>query len=125
MCGGTAGEIVKSVNEQGRRPVSWKNLDKYKKEKIDPMTESMQHNAGQVTGDMYDSFEMGMEGIGDFVERNTRSLMPQDEGGASQTSDTVSANYSKSSSEKSSKTDKKSKTESKGGTGQTKREFYA
>jgi len=124
MCGGTAGEIVKSVNEQGRRPVSWKNLDKYKKEKIDPMTESMQHNAGQVTGDMYDSFEMGMEGIGDFVERNTRSLMPQDEGG-DQTSDTVSANYSKSSSEKSSKTDKKSKTESKGGTGQTKREFYA
>ena len=125
MCGGTAGEIVKSVNEQGRRPVSWKNLDKYKKEKLDPMTESMQHNAGQVTGDMYDSFEMGMEGIGDFVERNTRSLMPQDEGGDSQTSDTVSANYSKSSSEKSSKTDKKSKTESKGGTGQTKREFYA
>ena len=125
MCGGTAGEIVKSVNKQGTRPVSWKNLDKYKKEKLDPMTESMQHNAGQVTGDMYDSFEMGMEGIGDFVERNTRSLMPQDEGGDSQTSDTVSANYSKSSSEKSSKTDKKSKTESKGGTGQTKREFYA
>lgn len=124
MCGGTAGEIVKSVNKQGTRPVSWKNLDKYKKEKLDPMTESMQHNAGQVTGDMYDSFEMGMEGIGDFVERNTRSLMPQDEGG-DQTSDTVSANYSKSSSEKSSKTDKKSKTESKGGTGQTKREFYA
>ena len=125
MCGGTAGEIVKSTNKQMLRPVSWKNLDKYKKEKLDPMTESMQHNAGQVTGDMYDSFEMGMEGIGDFVERNTRSLMPQDEGGDSQTSDTVSANYSKSSSEKSSKTDKKSKTESKGGTGQTKREFYA
>ena len=124
MCGGTAGEIVKTTNKQMLRPVSWKNLDKYKKEKLDPMTESMQHNAGQVTGDMYDSFEMGMEGIGDFVERNTRSLMPQDEGG-DQTSDTVSANYSKSSSEKSSKTDKKSKTESKGGTGQTKREFYA
>ena len=125
MCGGTAGEIVKSVNEQGRRPVSWKNLDKYKKEKLDPMTESMQHNAGQVTGDMYDSFEMGMEGIGDFVERNTRSLMPQDEGGDSQTSDTVSANYTKSSSEKSSQTKSTAKKKGGEGTGGSKSQFYA
>ena len=124
MCGGTAGEIVKSVNEQGRRPVSWKNLDKYKKEKLDPMTESMQHNAGQVTGDMYDSFEMGMEGIGDFVERNTRSLMPQDEGG-DQTSDTVSANYTKSSSEKSSQTKSTAKKKGGEGTGGSKSQFYA
>ena len=43
----------------------------------------------------------------------------------SEQSDTVSANYSKSSSEKSSKTDKKGKTESKGGTGGSKRQFYA
>ena len=74
--------------------------------------------------DAFASFEMGIEGIGEFVERNTRSLMPQDDGDDT-VSDTVTANYSKSSSEKSSKTDKKGKKESKSGTGQTKRDLYA
>ena len=124
MCGGTTGEVIKAVNKQGTRPASFKAFDKYKKDKLDPLTTAGQENWGEAGSDMFKSFEMGMEGIGEFVERNTRSLMPQDEGDET-VSDTVSANYSKSSSEKSSKTDKKGKTESKGGTGKTKREFYA
>tara|TARA_R100001530_G_scaffold63730_1_gene45827 strand:+ start:109 stop:453 length:345 start_codon:yes stop_codon:yes gene_type:complete len=113
--GGSTGEIIESTKSRARQ---------YKREKIDEQTRAAQANAGAVTGDAMSSFEMGMEGVGDFVERNTRSLRPQSED-SPETSDTVSANYSKSSSEKSSKTDKKSKTESKGGTGGSKRQFYA
>ena len=85
MGGGTTGQIQSSVSRQA---------NKYKREKIDPATEAAQHNIGQASGDMYDSFQMGMEGVGDFVERNTRSLRPQDEG--DQGSDTAEANYSSS-----------------------------
>ena len=87
-------------------------------------TESAQRNAGQASGDMYDSFTMGMDGIGEFVEKNTRSLMPQSED-TPEVSDTQSANYSKSSSEKSSQSTSKAKKKGGEGTGGSKSQFYA
>lgn len=86
--------------------------------------ESAQHNAGQVSGDMYDSFQMGMEGVGEFIERNTESLRPKSED-TPEVSDTVSANYSKSSSEKSSQSASKAKKKAGEGTGGSKSQFYA
>ena len=124
MCGGTTGQIIKAANKQGTRKATWKNLDKYKKDKLDPLTEAAQRNIGEASSDAMNSFEMAMEGVQDFVEKNTMSLRQGDQSDDT-ASDTVSANYSKSSSERSSKTDKKGKTESKGGTGGSKRQFYA
>ena len=110
-------EGVESAKQRARQ---------YKREKLDEQTRAAQRNVGAVSGDAMSSFEMATEGVGDFIERNTRSMPGRAQGGDSpETSDTVSANYSKSSSEKSSKTDKKGKTESKGGTGGSKRQFYA
>jgi len=98
----------------------------FKREQLDEQTRAAQHNAGQASGAAFDSFEMGMEGIGEFVERNTRSLMPQDDGGDDTgASDTVSANYSKSSSEKSSQSKSKAKKKGGEGTGGSKSQFYA
>jgi hypothetical protein len=86
--------------------------------------ESAQHNAGQVTGDAYNSFTMAMEGVQDFVEKNTMSLRPQSDD-TPEVSDTVSANYSKSSSEKSSQTKSTAKKKGGEGTGGSKSQFYA
>ena len=115
--GGTIGEAVESGKERARQ---------YKREKLDQFTREAQHKAGQTTGHVMGEFENAMAETQDFFERNTRSMPGRSQGGDSpETSDTVSANYSKSSSEKSSKTDKKGKKESKGGTGGSKRQFYA
>ena len=86
--------------------------------------ESAQHNVGQASGDAFDSFQMGMEGVQEFVEKNTMSLRNQSED-TPEVSDTVSANYSKSSSEKSSQTKSKAKKKGGEGTGGSKSQFYA
>ena len=110
-------EGVESAKQRARQ---------YKREKLDEQTRAAQRNVGAVSGDAMSSFEMATEGVGDFIERNPRSMPGRAQGGDSpETSDTASANYSKSSSEKSSKTDKKGQKESKGGTGGSKRQFYA
>ena len=110
-------EGVESAKQRARQ---------YKREKLDEQTRAAQRNVGAVSGEAMSSFEMATEGVGDFIERNTRSMPGRAQGGDSpETSDTASANYSKSSSEKSSKTDKKGQKESKGGTGGSKRQFYA
>ena len=110
-------EGVESAKQRARQ---------YKREKLDEQTRAAQRNVGAVSGDAMSSFEMATEGVGDFIERNTRSMPGRAQGGDSpETSDTASANYSKSSSEKSRKTDKKGQKESKGGTGGSKRQFYA
>ena len=66
-----------------------------------------------------------MEGIGDFVERNTRSLMPQDKPDV-QTTDTTTRNYTSASTSKSGgKGNKKGKKTSEGGTGGSKSQFVS
>ena len=88
MGGGTTGQIQRSVSRQA---------SKYKREKIDPQTEAAQHNIGQVSGDAYDSFQMGMEDAGEIIRRNTESLpgtkQPYEEEADTSTSE---ANYSSS-----------------------------
>ena len=85
--GGSTGEVIESTKSRARQ---------YKREKIDEQTRAAQHNVGQVTGDAMSSFEQGMEGVGDFVERNTRSLPGRGGGDGAQGSDTAEANYSSS-----------------------------
>ena len=72
----------------------------YYQTKYSAAATSGQHNFGQASGDMYDSFQMGMEGVGDFFERNTRSLRPQSDD--DQGNDTAEMNYSTSGVSKSS-----------------------
>ena len=100
------------------------NAKQYKRERIDEQTRAAQHNVGQASGDMYNSFQMGMEGVQEFVNRNTESLRPQSSD-TPEVSDTQSANYSKSSSEKSSKSSSKAKKKGGEGTGGSKAQFYA
>ena len=64
-----------------------------------------------------------MEGVQEFVDRNTESLRPKSED-TPEVSDTVSANYSKSSSEKSSQSASKAKKKAGEGTGGSKSQFY-
>ncbi len=73
------------------------NARQYKREKVDPQTQAAQHNAGQVSGDMYDSFEMGMEDGREIIRRNTESL-PGTAGPYREEEDTSTseANYSSS-----------------------------
>ena len=88
MGGGTTGQIQSSVSRQA---------SKYKREKIDPATEAAQHNIGQASGDMYDSFEMGMSDAQEIIRRNTESL-PGTAGPYEEEEDTstAEANYSSS-----------------------------
>jgi len=96
MGGGTTGQIQRAAKKQGTRQASWENLNKYKRDKLDPLTTAAQRNIGEASSDAMSSFEMGMEGVQEFVERNTRSLMPQDSD--DQGSSSAEANYSSSSS---------------------------
>ena len=96
MGGGTTGQIQRAAKKQGTTAASWENLDKYKRDKLDPLTTAAQRNIGEASSDAMSSFEQGMEGVQDFVERNTRSLMPQDS--EDQGSSSAEANYSSSSS---------------------------
>ena len=114
-----------NVKKQSTRSASFKAWDKYKTDKWDPLAAAGQKNVGEMSSDAMSSFEMGAEGVREFVEKNTMSLRPSSTDDDSTISDTVSYNYSKSSSEKSSKTDKKGKKESKEGTSGSKRQFYA
>ena len=90
MGGGTTGQIQRSVGRQA---------SKYKREKIDPATEAAQHNIGQASGDMYDSFEMGMKDTQEVIRRNMESV-PGTKGPYKEKEDTSSseANYTSSSS---------------------------
>ena len=93
--GGSLGAAAKNVQKQ--KYAADESVKEYKRDKIDPQTRAAQHNIGQASGDMMSSFEQGMEGIQNFVERNTRSLMPQG-GSDDQGSNTAEANYTSSSS---------------------------
>ena len=120
MC--TAG--VKDALAEGSESFKDKAIRDDHQKQYSKAVESAQHNAGQVSGDMYDSFQMGMEGVQEFVNRNTESLRPQSQD-TPEVSDTQSANYSKSSSEKSSKSASKGKKKGGEGTGGSKSQFYA
>ena len=119
--GGSLGDAAKNVQRQNE--ARNKNARQYKREKLDAQTRAAQSNIGEASSDAMSSFEMGMEGIQEFVERNTRSLRPQDDN-TPEVSDTVSTNYSKSSSEKSSQTKSKAKKKTGEGTGGSKAQFY-
>jgi len=119
--GGSLGDAAKNIQRQNE--ARNKNARQYKREKLDEQTRAAQSNIGEASSDAMKSFEMGMEGIQEFVERNTRSLRPQDDD-TPEVSDTVSANYSKSSSEKSSQTKSKAKKKTGEGTGGSKAQFY-
>ena len=120
MC--TAG--VKDALSEGSESFKDKAIRDDHQKQYSKAMDSAQDNAGQASGDMYDSFTMGMDGIGEFVEKNTRSLTPQS-ADTPEASDTQSANYSKSSSEKSSKSTSKAKKKGGEGTGGSKSQFYA
>ena len=120
MC--TAG--VKDALSEGSESFKDKAIRDDHQKQYSKAMDSAQDNAGQASGDMYDSFTMGMDGIGEFVEKNTRSLTPQSVD-TPEVSDTQSANYSKSSSEKSSKSTSKAKKKGGEGTGGSKSQFYA
>ena len=92
MGGGTLGANTQTISKA--KYAADERARQYKREKIDPQTEAAQHNIGQVSGDAFDSFKMGMEGVGDFVEKNTMSLRKGDQSDAG--SDTAEANYSSS-----------------------------
>ena len=119
--GGSLGDAAKNVQRQNE--ARNRNARQYKREKVDEQTRAAQKNIGEASSDAMSSFEMGMEGIQEFVERNTRSLRPQDDN-TPEVSDTVSTNYSKSSSEKSSQTKSKAKKKTGEGTGGSKAQFY-
>jgi len=119
--GGSLGDAAKNIQRQNE--ARNKNARQYKREKLDEQTRAAQSNIGEASSDAMKSFEMGMEGIQEFVERNTRSLRPQDDD-TPEVSDTVSTNYSKSSSEKSSQTKSKAKKKTGEGTGGSKAQFY-
>ena len=119
MC--TAG--VKDALTEGSESFKDKAIRDDHQKQYSKAIESAQHNAGQASGDMYDSFQMGMEGVQEFVNRNTESLRPQSQD-TPEVSDTQSANYSKSSSEKSSKSASKGKKKGGEGTGGSKSQFY-
>jgi hypothetical protein len=122
MGGGTLGANTQTISKA--KYEADKRARQYKREKLDEQTRAAQSNIGEASSDAMSSFEMGMEGIQEFVERNTRSLRPQDDN-TPEVSDTVSTNYSKSSSEKSSQTKSKAKKKTGEGTGGSKAQFYA
>jgi len=93
--GGSLGDAAKNVQRQNE--ARNRNARQYKREKVDEQTRAAQSNIGEASSDAMSSFEMGMEGAQEFVERNTRSLMPQDSGD-DQGSSSAEANYSSSSS---------------------------
>lgn len=120
MC--TAG--VKDALAEGSESFKDKAIRDDHQKQYSKAMDSAQHNVGQASGDMYDSFQMGMEGVQEFVNRNTESLRPQSQD-TPEVSDTQSANYSKSSSEKSSQSTSKAKKKGGEGTGGSKSQFYA
>ena len=97
MGGGTTGQIQRAAKKQSTRKASWASADQYRREKMD--TSSLQHNIGQASGDMYDSFQMGMSDAQEIIRRNTESL-PGTKGPYKEKEDTSSseANYTSSSS---------------------------
>ena len=64
---------VKDALSKGSESFKDKAIRDDHQEKYSKAMESAQHNAGQASGDMYDSFQMGMEGVQEFVDRNTES----------------------------------------------------
>ena len=127
MCGGTAGDIITGT-KKGVTEAKYKADERarqYKREKVDRQTRAAQRNIGEASSDAMNSFEMAMEGVQDFVEKNTMSLRPGSTDDDSTVSDTVSANYTKSSSEKSSQTKSTAKKKGGEGTGGSKSQFYA
>ena len=115
MCTAQVQEAKYSMDERARQ---------YKSEKFDKMSRDAQEKIGEQSGALYRTVEQVPNALKKFGDEVSDFMNPKQAPGSEQ-SDTVSANYSKSSSEKSSKTDKKGKTESKGGTGGSKRQFYA
>ena len=114
--GGTVGEVVESGKERARQ---------YKREKLDKMTRDAQAKIGEESGGLYRTSTQALDKLQEFGEDVGDFIHQRKDTSGSEQSDTQSANYSKSSSEKSSKTDKKGQKESKGGTGGSKRQFYA
>ena len=95
MGGGTLGANTQTISKA--KYSADQRARQYKREKVDEQTRAAQSNIGEASSDAMKSFEMGMEGVQEFVERNTRSLMPQDSGD-DQGSSSAEANYSSSSS---------------------------
>jgi len=93
MGGGTLGANTESIT--GAHESAKTKARQYKREKIDEQTRAGQDRFGQATGEAYDTFQTNVEGVGDFVQKNTMSLRPQ--GGDDDVgSDTAEANYSSS-----------------------------
>jgi hypothetical protein len=92
--GGSTKDALDNVQKQ--KYAMDDNARNYKRDKIDEQTRAGQHTAGQNTGHLMGEFEAGVAEVGDFAERNTRSLMPQGDGDGAQGSDSAEANYSSS-----------------------------
>lgn len=50
------------------------NARQYKRDKVDEQTTAAQNRAGQASGDMYDSFTMGMDDGREIIRRNMESV---------------------------------------------------
>ena len=94
MGGGTLGANTQTLTDA--KYSADKRARQYKRDKIDEQTRAGQHTAGQNTGHLMGEFEAGVAEVGDFAERNTRSLRPQGDGDGAQGSDSAEANYSSS-----------------------------
>ena len=93
------GNVRKQV--QGGVYSAQERARQYKREKLDPTTQGAQERIGRASGEMASGFETAMQenaqGVGDFFERNTRSLPGRGGSGGDGGSDTAEANYSSSS----------------------------
>ena len=97
MGGGTVGANTQTISKAKYR--ADERARQYKRDKIDPATESAQRNFGQASGAAYDSFDMAMKDSQEIIRRNTESL-PGTKGPYREEEDTSSseANYTSSSS---------------------------
>ena len=93
--GGKAKESIATASEMAKDRLVRDDWQK----KYSKASKSAQHNIGQVSGDAYDSFQMGMSDAQEIIRRNTESL-PGTKGPYKEKEDTSSseANYTSSSS---------------------------
>ena len=68
--GGKAKESIATASEMAKDRLVRDDWQK----KYSKASKSAQHNIGQVSGDAYDSFQMGMADAGEIIRRNTESL---------------------------------------------------
>ena len=93
--GGSTGDALDNIQKQ--KYAIDDNARQYKRDKVDEQTTAAQNRTGQASGDMYDSFTMGMDDGREIIRRNMESV-PGSAGPYQEEEDTSTseANYSSS-----------------------------